>query len=64
MTVRGHLRIQFWVETWLAAVTGLLFVLSLFWPEWLEALGFDPDHGSGSVLAARLEWRRAATAST
>jgi hypothetical protein len=79
MTVRGHLRLQFWVETVLAAITGSLFVLTLFWHEWLEALGFDPDHGSGSAewlsvavlfgvalatgLAARLEWRRAATAS-
>jgi hypothetical protein len=79
MTLRGRRGIQFWVEAGLAAITGSLCVLTLFWPQWLEALGLDPDHGSGSAewfivavlfalalvlgLAARLEWRRAATAS-
>ena len=33
----------------LAAITGALTVLTLVAPEWLEALGVDPDHGDGSA---------------
>jgi DMSO/TMAO reductase YedYZ heme-binding membrane subunit len=71
-----RVRRRFWIEATLASVTGVMFVVTLFWHEWLEAFGFDPDHGDGSaewlivaVLAvvclafttvARLEWRRAA----
>ena len=74
------LRTRFWVETALAVVTGALFLLTLVWHDWLEALGFDPDHGDGSAewlivvgllvvtvvfgLAARSEWRRTAAART
>jgi hypothetical protein len=70
-----NLPTRFWVEAGLAAVTGVLFVVTLFWHDWMEAFGFDPDHGDGSaewvavvVLAvlslalsafARIEWRRA-----
>lgn len=58
----------------MAALTGALGVLTLFWPDWLEALGLDPDNHSGaaewlivaalfvlfgaSAVSARLEWRR------
>jgi hypothetical protein len=70
----GSVRRRFWWEAALAGVTGFLAVLTLFWHEWIEAFGFDPDHGDGSaewsvvaVLAvvcvvtsvlARVEWRR------
>ena len=70
----GSVRRRFWWETALGVTTGFLAVLTVFWHEWIEALGFDPDHGDGSaewivvvVLAvvcvvssvlARTEWRR------
>jgi hypothetical protein len=70
------LRRRFWFEATLAAATGFLFVLTLFWHDWLEAFGIDPDHGDGtaewyivaglgvlflvSTAVARVEWRRAA----
>ena len=77
-TEPAAVRRRFWVEAGLAGLTGALFVLTLAWHDWLEALGFDPDHGDGSVewaivagllalclifgLAARIEWRRVAAA--
>jgi len=70
-------RRRFWFEAALASATGLLFIVTLFWHDWLEAFGVDPDHGNGSVewlvvavflvvcvgctAVARVEWRRAAT---
>ncbi|WUJ70112.1 hypothetical protein OG809_34090 [Kribbella soli] len=73
---RVTVRRRFWFEAVLAAVTGVLFVVTLFWHEWLEAFGFDPDHGDGSAewlivgvlllicvassAVARIEWRRTA----
>lgn len=69
---------RFWVDTTLAGLSGALFVLTIFWHDWLEALGFDPDHHNGSAerwivgalfvvfiafsVSARVEWRRAALA--
>jgi hypothetical protein len=68
------LRTRFWVEAGLAVLTGALFVLTLFWHDWLEAFGWDPDNHSGTLewlivagllvlclvfsLSARVEWRR------
>jgi len=76
--VGRKVRARFWAETGLAGLTGALFVLTLFWHDWLEAFGFDPDNHSGTVewlivaalcvlcvllsFSARLEWRRAAIA--
>lgn len=70
----GTVRRRFWWESVLAGTTGLLAVLTTFWHEWIEAFGFDPDHGDGSAewavvavlavvcvvsaVAARVEWRR------
>lgn len=67
-----RLRRRFWVEAALSSVTGLLFVVTLFWHHWLEVFGFDPDHGDGTVewvmvsglalmsvasgVTARIEW--------
>jgi hypothetical protein len=46
------LRQRFWFETGLATVTGGLFVVTLFWHDWIEIiLHVDPDQGSGL-----LEW--------
>jgi len=34
----------------LAAFCGVLAVLTIFWPDWIEALnGFDPDQHDGTV---------------
>jgi hypothetical protein len=40
------------LEVGLAALSALLFVVTVAWPEWIELVfGVDPDHGDGS-----LEW--------
>ena len=40
-----------------AAFCGILAVLTIFWPDWIEALtGFDPDQHDGTV-----EWLIAIT---
>lgn len=44
--------IRFWVEAGLSVSCGFLFLLTLLWRDWIEAVtGFDPDHHSGF-----LEW--------
>ena len=46
------LRWYFWLETGMAIVTGMLFVITLVWHNWIEILfNIDPDQGSGL-----LEW--------
>jgi NADH:ubiquinone oxidoreductase subunit 5 (subunit L)/multisubunit Na+/H+ antiporter MnhA subunit len=73
-----RLRRRFWLEAGLAGLTGALFVLTVLWHDWLEALGLDPDHHNGSVewllvaalfvlcaalsRSAQVEWRRTAAA--
>ncbi|MFD9127414.1 ABC transporter permease [Kitasatospora sp. NPDC059571] len=43
-------RPRFWVETALGGLSGLLFLLTLVWPQWIETLfGVDPDAGSGAA---------------
>jgi hypothetical protein len=50
--MRKKLRLRFWLETGLAIVTLVLFVVTLVNREWIEAVfGVDPDNRSGS-----LEW--------
>jgi hypothetical protein len=45
-------RRRFWVEAGLGALSAGLFVLTLFVPDWIEAVfRVDPDQHSGS-----LEW--------
>jgi hypothetical protein len=43
---------RLWIETVLAALTAILFLVTLVWREWIEAVfKIDPDGGDGS-----LEW--------
>jgi hypothetical protein len=45
-------RLRFWIEAGIATVTGILFVITLAAPNWIERVfGIDPDGGNGS-----LEW--------
>ena len=50
--MRKALRPLFWLETGTAAITGILFVITLVWRDWIEIVfGVDPDKSNGS-----LEW--------
>lgn len=50
--MRNALRRRFWLETGLAIVTGILFVITLVQRDWIEVVfGVDPDSRSGA-----LEW--------
>jgi hypothetical protein len=52
MANRRSLRLQFWMESALAAATAILSVVTLISREWIEILfGVDPDNASGL-----LEW--------
>ena len=37
------------IETTLAAISGVLGVVTFFWRDWLEVTGGDPDRHNGSV---------------
>ena len=44
------LRIRFWIESVFASATGVLAIVTTFWPDWIESVfGSDPDHGNGSA---------------
>ncbi|MBT2444093.1 ABC transporter permease [Streptomyces sp. ISL-36] len=48
----GALSPRFWVEVVLGSLSGLLFVITLVWRDWIELLfDVEPDAGSGA-----LEW--------
>jgi hypothetical protein len=50
--MRKALRGRFWLETGTAIVTGILFVITLVWHDWIEIIfHVDPDQGNGL-----LEW--------
>ena len=50
--MKQPLRLRFWLEAATAAVTGILFVVTLLWENWIELVfGVEPDAGSGA-----LEW--------
>ena len=69
-----RLRPLFWVESALAVASGLLAVVTVFWHDWIEITGWDPDDRNGAMewlvvvalgaiavvmtLVARVEWRR------
>jgi len=41
---------RFWVETGMGALTGLSFLATIFWRDWIEnTVGWDPDQHSGAV---------------
>ena len=41
-------RLRFWFEVGLAAVSLFLLVLTIAWPEWIEEIfGIEPDGGNG-----------------
>lgn len=47
-----NVRRRAWIETTAAAISGVLFAITLIWRDWIErAFGVDPDMGSGA-----LEW--------
>ena len=37
------------IEALLSAIFAAMAVLTSFWPDWIEAFGWDPDRGDGSV---------------
>lgn len=37
------------IETTLAAISGVLGLVTLVWHDWLEVTGWDPDNHSGSA---------------
>lgn len=50
--MRQAVRLRFWLESGLAFVTGILFVITLAWHDWIEIIfNVDPDQGNGF-----LEW--------
>jgi len=50
--MRNALRWRFWLETGLAIVTSILFVITVVQRDWIEIVfGVDPDNRSGA-----LEW--------
>lgn len=50
--MRSALRVRFWLETALALVVSILFVITLVWKDWIEIVfNVDPDNRSGT-----LEW--------
>lgn len=68
------MRKRFWIESAAAVACGALTVVTLFWRDWIEVTGWDPDDRSGAVewlvvavlavislvsaVLARVEWRR------
>ena len=44
------LRHRFWIEAFLASVTGVATVITLLWHDWIETVfGVSPDTGTGST---------------
>jgi hypothetical protein len=52
MTTQPGPRRRFWSEAAAAVASGLLAVVTVIWPDWIErGFGIEPDQGSGE-----LEW--------
>ena len=48
--MRSNFRPLFWIEIGLAAITGLLALITPIFPDWIEFVsGWDPDQHDGSV---------------
>jgi len=47
--MRNALRRRFWLETAMAIITGVLFVITLIRNDWIEIVfGVDPDNNNGT----------------
>lgn len=47
--MKKQVRWFFWLETVVASITGILFVVTLIWRDWAEIIfNVDPDQGNGS----------------
>jgi hypothetical protein len=41
---------RFWIEAILAGASGVFFLLTVLWDDWIEVVfGVDPDHGDGGA---------------
>jgi len=48
--MKTAIRLRFWVEMGLAIITGIMFVITFVWNDWVEIVfHVDPDSGNGSV---------------
>jgi hypothetical protein len=48
--MKPTIRLRFWFESGLSAISGGLALVTLFSQDWIEAItGFDPDQHDGSV---------------
>jgi hypothetical protein len=48
--MRRNIRRLFWIEAGLAAINGLLALVTPVFPDWIELVsGWDPDQHDGSV---------------
>lgn len=48
--MRPRPRRRYWFELAAAGISSVLFVVTLFWKDWIEIIvGVDPDKGSGAV---------------
>jgi hypothetical protein len=48
--MRRNIRRLFWIEAGLAAISGLLALITPIFPDWIELVpGWDPDQHDGSV---------------
>ena len=50
--MRRHARLRFSLEVVLSVVSGVLLLATLVDPQWIELLGFDPDHGGSGAERA------------
>jgi hypothetical protein len=47
--MKNALRRRFWLETGIAIVTGIAFVITLVWHDWIEIVfKVDPDSNNGT----------------
>ena len=50
--MKRQVRLRMWLESVLASTTGVLFLITLVWRDWIERVfGIEPDGGNGT-----LEW--------
>jgi hypothetical protein len=50
--IRG-IRRRFWIEVAMGVTSGILAILTVIWPDWIElAFGIEPDAGNGSLEIA------------